>query len=345
MSASDSTPMEARPGWLRRVLGWLMAALGFFCRLLVTAWGTLAIYYSNLPWPWLRLALAIAYLAFAVWSLWLARGRRPFLLFAGVYLALLVWWSFIQPSHDRPWRTEVAILPRAYVEGDNVRLTGTRNFSYRSRDDFDVRYEERTVQISHLQAVDLFVSYWHDGPVGHTFLSFCFDNAPPVCISIETRPEVGEGFDPIASLFKQFELIYVVGDERDLIGVRVLHRDEDVFLYRIHASPEHARQLFRIYLNRINELAGQAEWYHLLSNSCTVNIVRYARKIHPRPFNFRHFLNGFIDRYVYATGAIETDLSFEELRRQSRLNEVVAKEFEAPDFSDRIRAQVPTIKR
>ncbi len=317
--------------------------MGFLCKFLIAAWGTLAIYYSNLPWPWLRLSLALAYLAFAVWSLWLARGRRGFLWFATVYVALLVWWSFIQPSHDRAWRTEVAIMPRAYVEGDNVRITGVRNFSYRSVDDFDVRYEERTVQISHLQAVDLYVSYWHDGPVGHTFVSFCFDDAPPVCISIETRPEVGEGFDPIASLFKQFELIYLVGDEHDLVGLRVMHRDEDVFLYRIHTSPEHARQLFRIYLNRINELAEHPEWYHLLSNSCTINIIRYASKIAPRPFNIRHFLNGFIDRYVYATGAIQTDLPFDELRRRSHLNAVVKKEYDAPDFSSQIRAGVPTI--
>ena len=331
---------------LRRMLRWILLTLGFLCRVVLVSWATLAIYFSDLPWAWLRLTLAILFFAFSIWALWITRRPRSFWLFASVYALVLVYWSFIEPSQNRAWRTEVAILPRAYVDGDNVRITGVRNFSYRSRDDFDVRYEERTVQLSHLQSVDLYVSYWHDGPVGHTFLSFCFDNAPPVCISIETRPEVGEGFDPIASLFKQFELIYVVGDERDLVGVRVLHRQEDVYLYRIHTSPENARALFRIYLKRLNELADHAEWYHLLSNSCTVNIIRYANKIGPsRGFNIRHFLNGFIDRYVYATGLIETDLPFDELRRRSHLNEVVAKEYNAPDFSERIRAGIPTISR
>ena len=106
-----------------------------------------------------------------------------------------------------------------------------------ARDDFTVRYEEREVSISHLTSLDFFVSYWKKGPVGHTFLSFNFDNAPPLCISIETRPEVGEGFSPIASLFKQFELIYVVGDERDIVRVRTNYRNEDVYLYRILTSP------------------------------------------------------------------------------------------------------------
>ena len=125
------------------------------------------------------------------------------------------------------------------IDGDRVRLINFRNFALPQQDDFDVRYEEREVSLAHLVSVDLFVSYWKIGPVAHTFVSFNFDDGtPPVCISIETRPEIGEGFDPIASMFKQFELIYVVGDERDLVRVRTDHRDEEVFLYRIRATPE-----------------------------------------------------------------------------------------------------------
>ena len=146
-------------------------------------------------------------------------------------------------------------MPRAVIDGDRVRLTGVRNLDYRSRSDFTVRYEEREVQLSHLTALDFYVSYFMEGPVGHTFVSFIFDNAPPLSISIETRPEVGEGFDPIASLFKQFELIYVVGDERDLVGVRTNHRRETVYLYRLNTSADDARRLLLIYLARINELA------------------------------------------------------------------------------------------
>jgi Domain of unknown function (DUF4105) len=324
---------------------WLVAGIGFLCRVVLIGWATLAIFYSNLPWPWLRLAMAVAFVGFGIWALWLTRRPRRFVIFAGAYAVLLIWWTFfIPPSHDRPWRPEVAVLPHAIIDGGRVRITNVRNFTYRTRNDFDIRYEEREVLLSHLQTVDLFVSYWHDGPVGHTFLSFGFDNAPPIAISIETRPEVGEGFDPIASLFKQFELIYLVGDEHDLVGSRAIHRKEDIFLYRIRTTPKNARQLFLIYLERINELYDRPEWYHLLSNSCTINIIRYANRIGPsRGFDLRHFLNGFIDRYVYATGAIQTDLPFDELRRRSHINDVVRKEYDAPDFSERIRARVPTI--
>ena len=151
------------------------------------------------------------------------------LAFAGLFLSVLVWWISIQPSHDRQWRPEVAVMPRAIIDGDRVRITGLRNFEYRSRDDFTVRYEEREVSLSHLTSVDFFVSYWKVGPVGHTFLSFIFDNAPPLSISIETRPEVGESYAPIASLFKQFELIYVhsfAGPVPGVTGHLAIHMQE-----------------------------------------------------------------------------------------------------------------------
>jgi hypothetical protein len=209
--------------------------------------------------------------------------------------------------------------------------------------DFTVRYEEREAQLSHLTGLDFFVSYWSEGLVGHTFLSFIFDNAPPLSISIETRPEVGEGFNPVASLFKQFELIYVVGDERDLVRVRTNYRKETVYLYRLNSSRDNVRRLLMVYLKRINELADQPEFYHLLSNSCTINIIRYMNAA--GRFDIRHLLNGMIDSYLYHSGRVDTTLPFDELRRRSRINEAALAADDAPDFSARIRASLPTITR
>jgi hypothetical protein len=327
-------------------LRWLTAGLWSLLRVLLIAWAGFAIYYSNLPWPELRLALAIAFAAFAVWALWVSRRRRMLAVLGVLYLALVAWWIAIPPSHDRPWRPEVAVMPRAIIDGDRVRFTGVRNFDYRSPDDFTVRHEEREVSLSSLIALDFYVSYWHEGLVGHTFLSFIFDNAPPLSISIETRPEIGEGFDPIASLFKQFELIYVVGDERDIVGVRANHRHETVYLYRLNTSAENARRLLLVYLDRINELADRPEFYHLLSNSCTINIIRYANAAGRQGrFNIRHLLNGLIDSYLYHSGRIDTTLPFPELRQRSLINDAAQAADGAPDFSERIRASVPTIPR
>lgn len=338
MTSSASRPIGTRERWLLKPLGWLFTGVG----VVLLGWATLAIYYSNLPWAWLRLVLALAFLSFGVWALRQKRNPRALFAFAGLFLIVLVWFISIRPSHDRPWRPEVAVMPRAIIDGDRVHITGVRNFDYRDKDDFTVRYEEREVSLSHLTSVDFFVSYWMPAPVAHTFVSFNFDNAPPLCISIETRPEIGEGFSPVASMFKQFELIYLVGDERDIVRVRTNYRHEDVYLYHIRVSPENARQLLLIYLDRINQLADQPEFYHLLSNSCTINIVRYARAAGKvSQFDIRYYLNGLVDRYLYSIGVVDTTLPFVELRRRSQINEAGVAADNAPDFSQRIRAALP----
>lgn len=332
------------PGPLR----WLGTGLGFLARVALVTWASLAIFYSNLPWPKLRLGLALGFAGFAIWALWISRHRRAQLALAALFVSVVVWWITIQPSHDRPWRPEVAVMPRAFIDGDLVRLTSVRDFDYRSLDDFTVRYEDREVQVSHLTGLDFYVSRWSQGLIGrlmgHTFLSFDFDNAPPLSISIEIRPEVGEEFNPLASLFKQYELIYVVGDERDLVRVRTNFRRESVYLYHLNTSAQNARRLFLIYLRRINELADHPEFYNLLSNNCTINIVRYANAAgREGRFDIRHLLNGLVDSYLYYSGRMDTTLPFDELRRRSLINEVAQAANDAPDFSQRIRASLPTI--
>jgi hypothetical protein len=339
-------PLRSHRSFLTTSLSWLTAGLWFLCWVVLITWGSLAIYYSNLPWAGLRLGLAGAFAAFAIYARWLSRQGRMSVIVIVLFLGVVVWWTTISPSHDRAWRPEVAVMPRAVIDGDRVRLTGVRNFDYRTRDDFTVRYEEREVWLSHLRALDFYVSYWSEGLVGHTFLSFIFDNAPPLSISIETRPEVGEGFDPVASLFKQFELIYVVGDERDIVGVRTNHRRETAYLYRLNTSAENVRRLLLVYLNRINELAEHPEFYHLLSNSCTINIIRYANATgREGRFDIRHLFNGLVDSYLYHSGRMDTTLPFNELRQRSLINEAAQAADGAPDFSQRVRASLPTIPR
>lgn len=321
---------------------WIIAIVWFLARVLLIAWATLAIYFSNLPWSEFRLAGAATFAIFGAVALFLSRTRMMRTAFFTVFLAVVVWWTAIPPSQNREWRPEAAVLPRASVDGDTVRIFNTRNFEYRSRNDFTPRYEDREVKLSSLRGIDFYISYWREGIVAHTFLSFIFDDAPPLSISIETRPEVGEGFDPLASLFKQFELIYVVGSEKDLVGVRANHRREQVYLYRLNSPPEDARRLFLIYLERINELADRAEWYHLLSNNCTINIIRYANAAGRNGrFDIRHLFNGLFDSYLYHAGYVNTDLPFDELRRRSLINDAAQRAENADDFSAEIRKGLP----
>ena len=338
----EPRPQKSLAFWLSKFLHGLLKGLIFLCQVVLIAWPSLAIYYSRLPWFWLRLILALAFMVFSAWVFWRAHRPRMYLVSTGLALLVLVWFLSLRPTHDRNWRTDVAVMPRATIDGDRVRITDVRNFEYRSRDDFTVQYEEREVLVSHLTSVDFIISYWMPGPVAHTFLSFNFDNAPPLSISIEARPEMGGGFSPLPSMFRTFELIYVVADELDVIGVRTNFRDEDVFLYPLNVSPASARALFLVYLDRINELYNKPEFYNLLVSNCTLNIVRYARAVgKTHRWDIRYLLNGFSDRYLYDNGYMDTTLPFRELRRRSLINDAARAAGSNPNFSQLIRASLP----
>src|SRR5262245_12804715 len=229
----------------------------------VLAWEVLALAHLPVVREELRWPLALVVALFCLWAIWWTPWRWPKAAVGVLFLGLFAIWASIHPSLNRPWRPEVAVMPRVSIDGDSIRITGVRNFDYRSTDDFTVRYEERDYRLSQLRSVDFFLSYWRFGPVGHTFLSFNFENEAPLSISIETRPEIGQGFDPLASLFKHFELIYVVGDERDLVRVRTNYRKETVYLYHLNTPIENVRRLLLVYLERINELADRPAFYHL----------------------------------------------------------------------------------
>lgn len=339
--------MKSLPARILKPVRLLLAAAGILCQALLILWALLAIHHLDLLPPWVRISLAAAFAVFSIVALWIRRGRKWQLGFTAAYLVLLAGWTLVRPSLDRPWKPEVAVMPRATVEGDRLRITGFRNFNYRTRDEFDIVHETRDYDLSRLESVDFLISYWKPGPIGHTFVSFRFADGPPLCISIEVRPETGENFDPVGSMFKKFELIHIAGDERDLIGSRVSHRNEDVFLFPTRASRDETRRLLEKYLERMNELAEEPEFYHLLSNSCTVNILRYARAASGRdlPFDRRHLLNGLVDQYLYSEGIIDNHLPFAEFKRLSRVNDAARAAADSPDFSDRIRAGLPSTAR
>jgi hypothetical protein len=245
-----------------------------------------------------------------------------------------------EPSNDRDWIPEHRVLARAEFDGDRVTIRNVRHAEFFTYRDCIVRHEDRTYDLTKLRSVDFIVVPFKDlKAVAHTMLSFGFDDGQHVGISVEVRLENGEAYDPALGLFGQFELIYVVADERDLIPVRVEHRDVDVYVYPSTAPPEMARKLFVDMLRRLNQLYEQPEFYDTLANNCTTNIVRHINAIAPGkvPYDYHVLLPGYADRLAYDLGLIDNRLPFEEIKRRARVNDAVLKYRDHPEFSARIR--------
>jgi hypothetical protein len=332
-------------GALARILGWGAVALGVA---LVGGWGVLALHYSDLAPAGLRAALTAAFGLLALLGLGsVAAGwrRGPVLALLGAaFLALLGYWSTIRPSNDRDWAPEGARLARATVDGDLITIHDVRNFDYRTETDFTPAYYDRTFDLRRLDALDLVTSYWMGPAIAHVFLSFGFGE-DHVAVSVEARKERDEGYSSVRGFFKRFELIYVVGDERDLIRVRTNYRrdpPEDVYLYRVRTPVENIRRLFLEYVRAINELAERPRFYDTLITNCTTTIVLHARvnPEHP-PLSWKVLLSGHAAEYVYERGGLDTSLPFAELQRRARINDAARAADGAPDFSARIRAGRP----
>ena len=266
---------------------------------------------------------------------------RSSLIIVGVLvIAWLVLVLMVRPSNERDWEHDQERLATAEIDGDRVTVRNIRNFTYRSTSDYDPAWYDRTFDLGQLDrawfVVEPFGSF--EG-AAHTFVTFGFADRDYLAISIEIRKERGEEFSALAGLARQYEIMYVIGDERDLIGLRANHRQDEVFLYPVKATREQIRAMFIGMLQRANELAGSPEFYNTLTNTCTTNLVRHVNDITPGriPPSPAILFPGYSDRLAFDLGLIDTDLPFERIRERYRINDLAMEHAGAPDFSRRIR--------
>jgi hypothetical protein len=325
-----------------------IAALGVveLLMLLATGWGVLALRYWDHAGPLVRNGLSVVYgfgslaliIGFAVGR----RRVRAEVGFAALFGLLLACWYSIAPSNDRNWQPENAVLAYATIDGNRITLHNIRNFDYRTETDFTPAYYDRTFDLQKLDSVDLFAVYWMGPAIAHIFLSFGFTDHSHVAISIEARKERGEGYSSVQGFFRQYELYYAVGDERDIVRLRTNYRKdppESVYLYPLRGSIENGRRLFLAYLEQINALKQHAEWYNTLTTNCTTNIWLHSR-VNPGhiPWSWRILFSGYVPGYLYDLGKVDNTVPFEQLTRRAHINALAHAADNAPDFSQRIRA-------
>lgn len=311
--------------------------------LIAVLWAFGALFY-DFPIAKLRAVAALGFAALVLLAILFVRGKaRKLLAVICGFLIVLAWWFTLKPSNNRPWQPDVAETAWAEINGDQVTLHNVRNCDYRTETDYTPHWETRTVRLSGITGLDLAINYWGSPYMAHPIASFQFADAPPICFSIETRKEIGETYSAIGGLYRQYELIYVCADERDVIRVRTNYRHgEDVYLYHMLVSPAQARERFLEYLNTLNSLRSKPRWYNAVTTNCTTSI----RSQHPTgertPWDWRILVNGKGDELLYERHLIATGgLSLADLKQKGHINERARAADQDPDFSRRIREGAP----
>jgi hypothetical protein len=315
--------------------------IAYVIAVLLTIWAAAAIFFDS-PAAAIRTPGAIVYLLAVVAALFLLRRH-----YAGLVVALLgfalvtIWWLSLRPAQNRDWQPDDAETAWWESHGDEVTIHNVRNCDYRTEKDYTCRWETRTFNLSRLRGADIFITWWGPTLIAHPIVSFDFGDQGHVPMSIETRDVVGQSYSAIRGFFRQYTLIYIVTDERDVIRLRTnFRKDEEVYIFRTTASPSLAREVFQQYLDRVNQLHNQPEWYNALTNNCTTNIAVSTADAQGKPlhFDWRILLNGKMDEMMYEHDSLVTGgLSLPALKAQAHINDAARAADDSPEFSRLIR--------
>lgn len=323
-----------------RLLRWLVRGIAWIAALLCSAWAFGAIYFD---FPAANSLAAVLFVLVLIAAMVFVRGAPNKL--GVVFLAfslVLAWWLTLRPSNERNWQPDVAHTAWADINGDEVTFHNVRNCDYRTATDYTPHWETRTLRLSRITGIDLAIDYWGSPWIAHPIVSFQFADATPLCFSIEIRKTVGQSYSTIAGLYRQYALIYIVADERDVIRLRTNYRHEDIYLYHTTAPPDRARQRFLEYVHALNALHTRPRWYNAVTANCTTSI----RSQHPSkervPWDWRILFNGKADEMLYEHGAFVTGgLPFAELKQRSLIDQCARAANDDPDFSRLIREDLP----
>ena len=317
----------------------------------MTLWAATALYFdlSFLRPPILTPLLygaVMAALAYTTKHLLKMTGSARAILLGGFLVVLLCWLS-LKPSNHRPWQPDVAQTPWAQIDGDRVTIHNFRYCHYRSESDYTCDWLTKTVFLSQLRGVDLFVNYWGSSWIAHPIVSFQFGDNDYIAASIEVRYQVGQSYSPVRAFFRQFEIVYVLADERDVIRVRTNYRShEDVYLFHMVATPEWSRLLFLQYLQQANALREHPRWFNAVTDNCTTNVFAQMAAAGHLPagtsrYSWWIYLSGRAPEMLYRGGNFAGNVPFAQLMNQARINPVAWALDDAPDFSRRIRVNRP----
>lgn len=257
-----------------------------------------------------------------------------------VIFTVFVVFISIRPTNDADWALDQQILPSATISGNLVTIENVRNFRYTSESDYMRGYYTGTYDLSKIKTVDYIVEPFGDfSGAAHTFLSFGFEGDQYVAISVEIRKKKGQSFSPWRTFIKDYEIMYVVADEEDVVKLRTNYRKDTVYMYPTRIDEVHAKQLFLSMISRVNELHDNPEFYNLITNTCTTNVVRHVNEISEVkvPFSYRVLLPGYSDKLAYDLGLLDTKLPYEEIRARYKINDKALKYATSSDFSVKVR--------
>lgn len=302
------------------------------------AWTAMAVHFQLGAYGWWVYGIPALIAVIVLWASFLGRARA-WLVLAIMMIMVAVAWAQIRPLQIRDWAPELSRGVVAQQDGSILKLSNVRDFRWRTPDEAEQRWIDKTVDLDKLETIDFVRTTWKSEKIAHTMISFGFSDGQYVVFSAEIRRESHEKFSELGGFFKKFELVLIGATEEDIVKLRTHARNESVSLYRLNLTPEQRRALFLSYVGLGNELAAEPRWYQTITTNCTTVIWRLARTVDGRiPMDWRVLLSGYTQDYLYDIGVINNDRPFADIRAHAPVTELARKLPPETDYSKGIRS-------
>jgi len=320
--------------------------LGFALLGLAQIWAVTAILLggggANDPSP-TRIIAAVVYVALVV----VAALRAPPLAGIGTAAAMVVlvagWYSTIAPSHERNWSEDQSRLPHPAIHGDVLQIADLRDFRYRSESDWDARWRDATYNLDELVRGWYIVEHFAEFEgAAHAMATFEFSDGRFLAVSVEIRKEQGESYSPLRGLFRQYEIMYVIADERDALQLRTNYRpNSDLYLYEVTAGKEATRAFLVAMMERAAAIAAEPSFYNSLVDTCASNLAAHLVAVSEEsisPLNPQVLFPGYSHQLAHDLGLLG-EAPLDELKAAARTRPRAAAAQDQEDYSQRIRGR------
>ena len=265
-------------------------------------------------------------------------------LFILILFVWFAWWSSQTPSLHRDWVETESKLSEISFSWNLINVKNIRNFSHLTEEKWESNYYDEVFDLDKIESLYYIIEPFsdYDWPA-HTMLSFGFSDWKYITVSAELRKEKWELFDPFLWIMNQFEIVYILWNENDLIKLRTNIRKDKVRLYPMKVTKNEIRKLFSSVLHRADKLSKEPEFYNTLWNTCTTSILKHVNSLKKdkiSSFDLKILLPSNSDKIAFELWLIDTKLSLKEARKYYEINELSEKNTDIKKYSEEIRKEI-----
>ena len=269
---------------------------------------------------WCGVILLLASLIASLFFRWALLGTALIeVLLTAVFCLISPEERFQHTLWQTPWRYTLEVNK---LDNGSYELLNVRDFVYRSVTDFDVQYRTLTVDPEQISSIDAVFSHWDNmDEIAHSMLGLNFADGTTVVISLETRLPEGTNQNGIDGLYRRYGLAMLAGTPEDLYGLRVDHRGETLYVYRLDMDRKNLLETVLSLFERAAELQRHPQFYNSLYRNCTTGLLPMlpAADQYLDSDDIRLTLNGMAAKMLFEKDLIvhREEESFGSLRARS----------------------------